>query len=325
MTIEKYLQDKIDAKEITDREKEEILNYLDIINNEKSFGVSITRDAIICYFLIHYFKKTFFLEKTGRELEEELSKITDFNKDCLPSILNELIENRILLFKADKYYLSSDCTLGIARDLKLKEIAKSKPINMIKINKIRELCRYINENKLIINIEEELDNLISILDSVIDVEKDNLIFQYIYDTLKKNDLLIVGKDMAKTHLICYFTELFYRLFYRKHLFKGHFSIYNVLKNELLLDNITISEADNELPEVDKQLIEPCLKKIIVEKSLKELQDIFTGDNKEFSLQGYKKTVESINFINKAYIDDKLIDEDVILLKEYAYLFCIKTT
>lgn len=171
MTLNKYLQNKVDINEITESDKKDILNYLAIINNEKSFGVSITRDSVICYFLLHYFRKTSFLEKTNKELEEELSKIMGFNENYLTPILNELVENQILLIRTDKYCLSSDCTLGIMRNLKLEEIAKSKPINMIKINKFRQLCRYINENELTINIEEELNDLISTLESVIEEEK----------------------------------------------------------------------------------------------------------------------------------------------------------
>lgn len=81
------------------------------------------------------------------------------------------------------------------------------------------------------------------------------------------------------------------------------------------------KKNNELPNIDKQLIEPCLKKVIVERSLEELQDIITGNNKKFLLKGYKKAIKSKSLASEEfYISDKFIDEDVILLKKYFKTF-----
>lgn len=106
MTIEKYLQDKVDRNEITESDRDFILNQLDVISHKQDFNTCELRDAVIVYFLLDYRQSKMFLEKTESDLEKELSEISLFNKQHLAEVLNELVDMTILLNVSNKYCLS---------------------------------------------------------------------------------------------------------------------------------------------------------------------------------------------------------------------------
>lgn len=106
MTINKYLQDKVDINEITESDRDFILNQLDVISHKQDFNTCELRDAVIVYFLLDYRQNEMFLEKTEIDLEKELSEILLFNKQHLAEVLNELVDMTILLNVSNKYCLS---------------------------------------------------------------------------------------------------------------------------------------------------------------------------------------------------------------------------
>ena len=106
MTINKYLQDKVDINEIFESDRDFILNQLGVISHKQDFNTCELRDAVIVYFLLDYRQSEMFLEKTESDLEKELSEISLFNKQYLAEVLNELVDMRILLNVSNKYCLS---------------------------------------------------------------------------------------------------------------------------------------------------------------------------------------------------------------------------
>lgn len=106
MTIEKYLQNKVDINEITESDRDFILNQLDVISHKQDFNTCELRGAVIVYFLLDYRQSEMFLEKTESDLEKELSEISLFNKQHLAEVLNELVDMKILLNVSNKYCLS---------------------------------------------------------------------------------------------------------------------------------------------------------------------------------------------------------------------------
>ena len=106
MTINKYLQDKVDINEITESDRDFILNQLDVISHKQDFNTCELRDAVIVYFLLDYRQSKMFLEKTESDLVKELSEIPIFNKQYLAEVLNELVNIKILLNVSNKYCLS---------------------------------------------------------------------------------------------------------------------------------------------------------------------------------------------------------------------------
>lgn len=106
MTTEKYLQNKVDINEITESDRDFILNQLNVISHKQDFNTCELRDAVIVYFLLDYRQSEMFLEKTEIDLEKELSEILLFNKQHLTEVLNELVDMTILLNVSNKYCLS---------------------------------------------------------------------------------------------------------------------------------------------------------------------------------------------------------------------------
>lgn len=106
MTIEKYLQYKVDINEITESDRDFILNQLDVISHKQDFNTCELRDAVIVYFLLDYRQSKMFLEKTESDLEKELSEMYFFDKQLLAVVLNELVDIKILLNVSNKYCLS---------------------------------------------------------------------------------------------------------------------------------------------------------------------------------------------------------------------------
>lgn len=106
MVIEKYLQYKVDINEITESDRNFILNQLDVISHKQDFNTCELRDAVIVYFLLDYRQSKMFLKKTESDLEKELSEISLFNKQYLAEVLNELVDMTILLNVSNKYCLS---------------------------------------------------------------------------------------------------------------------------------------------------------------------------------------------------------------------------
>lgn len=92
MTIEKYLQDKVDINEITERDKDFILSKLNEAN------VSEIGKWILCYFLLNSYIYNISFEIFETDLLKEMLKLklADFYIVTFPNELKDLVEKGFL-------------------------------------------------------------------------------------------------------------------------------------------------------------------------------------------------------------------------------------
>lgn len=92
MTINKYLQDKVDMNEITERDKDFILSKLNEAN------VSEIGKWILCYFLLNSYIYNISFEIFETDLLKEMLKLklADFYIATFPNELKDLVEKGFL-------------------------------------------------------------------------------------------------------------------------------------------------------------------------------------------------------------------------------------